>query len=234
VAYAFLHSDLKGAATRAALVAAGFAIVVSPWVVRNVVTLHQPFVLSQTGREGDPLLAGVDPYYYERGDQYKYAGPSYKRYFTATVQTPEGPKPLSATIGRKEYGMQVLKEELRRRPVTTIEWFTTGKMRAMFGRLWDAGDHTTLTIAWFDQFAIVGLGLAVLLAMLRQRRLRVVGLMLLVGVGSLLPFVPEPRFVFSFMPLLAVFAANAAVRIVEGARAEESLTAEERAAREAA
>jgi hypothetical protein len=51
-----------------------------------------------------------------------------------------------------------------------------------------------------------------------DRRLLAISLMIVIGTLTLLPFVPEPRFVFGYLPLLAVLAAAMLRRIWSGSK----------------
>ena len=202
--------DWRRLLVQTALLAAGFALVVSPWFIRNVVELHDPIFLAK--QTGDPLLAGVDPYHYEMGAKYRYGGPSYVAYTVARAAGP-GKVPPEFQVSKSEYAMHVIAGMLRKSPARTIEWFTLGKIRSLFARIWEFGPGgTILSIAWVVQIAIVGLGSLGMVLSIRDERFRLLTLMLLVGVASLLPYVPEPRYVFAFMPLLAVLGAGAAQR----------------------
>ena len=210
----FAKHDWRRLLVQTALLAVGFALVVSPWVVRNVVTLHRPVVLAD--QTGDPLLAGIDPYHYELGWTYRYAGPSYLAYVKANAQAATGTVPAEFQVSKTTYALRVLGGMLRHQPARTVEWFTLGKLRSMFARLWeDGGGRTMTSVTWTIQFALVGLGFLGMALSFRDRRFRLLTFMIIVGVITLLPYVPEPRYVFSFMPLLAVLGAGAVMRAWE-------------------
>jgi len=160
---------------------------------------------------GDPLLAGVDPYHYELGAIYRYAGPSYVDYVKMRAAGP--PYPAGYELMKGEYGTRVIGTMLRHQPLKTIEWFTLGKLRSMFARLWeDGGGRTMTSITWVIQFAVVAFGFMGMALSLRDRRFRLPTFMILLAVAALLPYVPEPRYVFPLMPLLAVLAAGTMMR----------------------
>ncbi len=191
-----------------ALFVAAFAVVVSPWVARNAISLHRPMLLPN-GR-GDPVLAGVDPYHWELGPAYRYSGPSYQAYMAAHKSGK--PVPPEYDMQKEQYAYRVMGTMLRHQPTRLIAWMTIGKFGAMYGRTWEGGMRNVLTLTWGVQGVLVVFGFSGVLLAFRDERLRLPALLVVVGTVALLPFVPEPRFVFGFFPLLAVLAAGALQR----------------------
>jgi 4-amino-4-deoxy-L-arabinose transferase-like glycosyltransferase len=170
-----------------------WALVMTPWVVRNEISLHEPAVLSS--HSGDPFLAGVDPYYYEQGLQYVFHGPTYERYMNNGAK---GSKDDAANAA-------ILKG-FREHPLRYAWWFTLGKTVHIYSTGWlgtrdIAGTWTTLVRGLVVVLGWLGVAYAV-----RDRKLLGLALMLVIGSAGLLPFVPERRFVFSYLPLLSVLA----------------------------
>lgn len=192
--------DWRRLGVQAAVLLAGFALVVAPWFVRNVITLHRPIILAE--QTGDPVLAGADPYYYDISPKYEFAGPSYFAY--TKLESSGAPHP-----SKMDFALQVIGNRLRMHPSQTIEWFTLGKLRSMFVRLFASGGGQTLeSITWVVHLAIVVIGFLGMVLSIKDRRFRMLTFMIIVGVVSLLPYVPEPRYVYAFIPLLAVLAAG--------------------------
>jgi 4-amino-4-deoxy-L-arabinose transferase-like glycosyltransferase len=183
--------------------AVAFAVVVSPWVTRNVIQFHEPVLLSN--HMGDPLLAGVDPYHWEKLAKYQYAGPTYFRYMELQSEAASGN--AGAAISRDAFMRSAVIGLVRADPVGMVEWFTIGKLRSMYARIWMAQKGWILSLTWAVQFVLVGLGFGGVLLAIRDPRLRLLAAIILFGVATLLPFVPEPRFVYCYWPLLAVCAA---------------------------
>lgn len=191
----------EGLVRQAALALAAWALVMSPWVVRNVVVLHRPAVLST--HSGDPMLGGVDPYYWEMGRAYRYHGPTYKQYLE------EAPKDVS----KDEYARKAIARHLREKPLQTVWWFTIGKFgRMYFGEVFAGRPKYIGTWTTIVHMTIVVLGFAGALLSVRMKRLRDLALMVALGTAALLPFVPESRFVYGYTPLLAVMGAAVVVR----------------------
>jgi 4-amino-4-deoxy-L-arabinose transferase-like glycosyltransferase len=194
---------------QAVLLAAGFALVVSPWVVRNVQVMHRPIVLAD--HTGDPLLAGIDPYHYELGWKYRYSGPTYQDYMKHHPMA-SGPYAPAYDMTNDEYAMKALGKMFQENPAGTIEWFTIGKLRSMFTRLWEGGTGPMATVTWATLIVMVSFGFMGIVLAFKEERFRLLALMVAIGVATLLPFVPEPRFVFGLMPLLAVLGAGVIYR----------------------
>jgi hypothetical protein len=210
ILYALIsRPDRRGLLLRAALLAAGFAVVVSPWFVRNVVALHRPILLAE--HTGDPLLAGIDPYHFEMGWKYRYAGPTYVEYMAHHPVT-FGPYAPAYDMAADDYALRAVGEMSRQNPLRVVEWFTLGKIRSMFTRQWEGGIGAMATVTWFTLIAMVAFGFMGMALSIKEERFRLLTWIVVVGVVSLLPFVPEPRYVFEFMPLLAVLAAGAVYR----------------------
>lgn len=169
-------------------------LVMTPWVVRNEITLHEPAVLSS--HSGDPLLAGVDPYYYELGPTYTFHGPTYERYYTE-----------KAVVSKQAYAQTALAESFQTRPLQSFWWFSFGKGVHLFEKGWLASTGYVGTWSTLMRSLIVVLGWIGVVYSFKNRRLLVLASMIVLGTAGLLPFVPEARFVFSYIPLLAVLAA---------------------------
>jgi len=179
----------------------GFMLIMTPWMARNIIVIGEAAPFSKHG--GDALLAGVDPYYYELGPEYRYHGPTYK-------------KVVTEELGDKlDCGLDAIREGFKREPLLYLEWFTIGKFNRMFGSLWVSPEGYLATLHPIH-YVIVVLGWAGALISLRARSIRIVSLAVIAATAFLLLVVPEPRFVFSLMPLLSVNAAELLVRSWRG------------------
>jgi hypothetical protein len=188
-------------ARAAVLMGITWACVMSPWVVRNLVSLHEPAVLSS--HSGDPMLAGVDPYYYELGPGYRFHGPTYKRYMRLR---PSG-------VTKDAYAVAAVTRYVETEPIRYLGWLTFGKAFHMYFTGWLDGLGGQATWAQLIRTFIVTLGLVGMIFAFKDRRLLIAALMVILGTATLLPFVPEPRFAFSLLPLLSILAA-AVVRLL--------------------
>jgi hypothetical protein len=192
----FFWGKRQGLLRPLAAFAVAFVLVMSPWVIRNMIVLHVPAPLSTHG--GDPILAGVDPYYYESGDgRYTFHGPTYEKYMASKHRG----------MSKDAAAKQAILAELKSKPAQTIWWFTIGKTVRMYSGGWlgekkYAGSWSTLVRGLIVVLGWLGCVLAV-----RERRLRVLAGILVIGTATLLMVSPEPRYAFSWIALLTVPAA---------------------------
>ncbi|MDG0808466.1 glycosyltransferase family 39 protein [Cohnella rhizosphaerae] len=96
----------------------GTALALSPWVLRNVVTLHKPIIAST---QVNPFAAGTYPN---------------KNYDDGLVDR----------HGKTQ--MEVAKERLRigftQHTGTYVKWYTVGKLRAIYGRMFFGSGHSPM------------------------------------------------------------------------------------------
>ena len=199
----FFWGNRKGLVKAVLITVVAFALVMAPWGIRNQIVLHQTYLLSS--HSGDPILAGVDPYYYELGPEYEFHGPTYE-----TWETTHPP------YDKNQYAMRAIVAELTSKPLQTAWWFTVGKTMRMYSVNWLAeegliGSWTTAVRMFVVVLGWIGVAYAV-----RERRLRLRALVLLLGSLSLLSVSPEPRYAFSWIALLTVPAAVMLIRIFGG------------------
>ncbi|HZD60787.1 MAG TPA: glycosyltransferase family 39 protein [Anaerolineae bacterium] len=207
----FLYSYMIGSRERLLrlfiITLAGFTLVMMPWVVRNVVAIGSPAPFST--HSGDPLLAGVDPYYYKLGPEYKYHGPTYERVITEK-------------LGDKfSYGLYAIKEGLKEKPLLYLKWFTIGKFSRLFGFPWVSAEGY-LNVLQPIHHVIVVLGWIGIVIAIRARSIRMISLIIVVTTVTLLAFVPEPRYAFPLLPLLSINAAEVLVRSWRGGSSMDS------------
>ncbi|MFS0724771.1 ArnT family glycosyltransferase [Paenibacillus sp. 1P07SE] len=171
----------------------GAALVLSPWVIRNVATLGE-FVVAST--QVNPFAAGT------------YPGKNYE----------DG---LVDRRGKTQ--MEVAKERLRigftEHTWTYVKWYTIGKLKFTYGRMFFGSGHSPLypviPLRQPVHLAIVFAGALSALLMLRRWRQPAMLLVVLLGTISVtrLAFVPEYRYNFTAMPLLIILGSMLAVAV---------------------
>ncbi len=172
-----------------ALIGAG--LVLSPWVIRNVVTLGEVVVAST---QVNPFAAGTYPD---------------KNYDDGLVDR------------KGKTQMEVAKERLRigftEHTWTYVKWYTIGKLKYTYGRMFFGSGHSPLypviPLRQPVHLVIVFSGTLAALLMLRRWRQPAMLLVVLLGTISLtrLAFVPEFRYNFTAMPLLIMLGSMLAV-----------------------
>ncbi|WP_246029264.1 ArnT family glycosyltransferase [Paenibacillus humicus] len=181
---------------------AGLALVLAPWVVRNAVALHELVVAST---QVNPFAAGTYPdKNYEDG--------------------------LVDRHGKTQ--MEVAKERLRigftEHARTYVKWYTVGKLKYTYGRMFYGSGHTPLypvmpaAMRYVYHLAIIWAGVLAGAAMVIGRSWRhpaALPALLLAAMSALrLLFVPEYRYNFTAMPFFIVFDSAAAVMAVQALR----------------
>lgn len=174
-----------------------FALAMSPWWLRNVLTFHE-FVFIARGEAGNPFLGGTDPY---------------------------GKVPVDwgsiSPEGQFAEGIRRMKEGLRSDPVLWLRWFTFGKLSAMFKNSIYWWPYPQYIAGWYEALlrwlhyaiAFVGFSVGILFAYYRWPLAYVTAnLVLFLGVHLL--FIPEPRYTIGMMPFLMLITAYAIVTVV--------------------
>lgn len=164
----------------------GTGIVLSPWVIRNVVTLHQVVIAST---QVNPFQAGTYPdKNYEDG--------------------------LVDRHGKTQ--MEIAKERLKigftQHTWQFVKWYTVGKLKYTYASMYFGSGHTPLypVLPRFVRaalhIALVSFSLVALVAFIRKWRAPYVLLGVIFVVMSLtrLAFVPEYRYNFTVMPLIII------------------------------
>lgn len=207
----FFWGNRKGIVKAGVVMVAALALVMAPWGIRNEIVLHHSYLLSS--HSGDPILAGVDPYYYELGDvKYTFHGPTYEQW----MANPRHSKNEAAT--------KAILAELRSRPLTTVWWFTAGKTVHMYTTSWLAETGPAGTWSTAIRTFIVVLGWLGIIFAVREPKLRTVALVVVLGTAALLSVSPEPRYAFSWIAFLTIPAAVVLLRVFgrDGAETEAS------------
>lgn len=182
------------------LTLAGFALIMLPWIARNLIVLKTAAPFSTHG--GDPLLSGVDPYHYELGREYNHRGPTYKRFIK------EQPKGETMT----SYAIKSTIAGFKRDPILYFKWFTWGKFWRMFEAPWLTLDRNAYRSIVFIHYMIIILGWVGVVLSAKVKRMRPISLIIALFTIGLLPFMAETRFVFIVIPLLALMAAETLIR----------------------
>jgi 4-amino-4-deoxy-L-arabinose transferase-like glycosyltransferase len=206
LAWLLLSAPDRKAALRPVAAAVGvLALALMVWMGSNWASTGTPQLVS--AQRGDPILAGVDPWYREAGGQFRY-GPTYERYVAE--------KPA---VDMTTYAIAAVKEGMAKEPLRYLAWFTIGKTDYIFFRSSAAFGRQVPIVAtlWgvyhylFVCLAFAGLALSV-----RVPGLRAGAFAFLAGWASILMLEPEPRYAFGLLPLMAVAAAVLIARAWSG------------------
>lgn len=170
---------------------AAFVLVLLPWWVRNLAVMGK-LILFAT-QTGNPILGGMDPYDMWKGQL--WAG-------------------VSGDTGEQMHRAgEIFLWLLREHTVLTLRWFTVGKWSRIFLNPWLAWEFPTLIQL---HSPVVWLGWAGALAGLRWQAVRPLSLLLMLLTLIQLAFVPESRYAYPLIGLLAITGSLALVRIFWG------------------
>lgn len=170
----------------------GIAIVMSPWWLRNLLTLNEVVL---TATQSNPFAAGTYPD---------------KNYDDGLVDR-KGKT-------QEQVAMERLKVGFTEHTWTFVKWFTIGKLDYTYSRMFFGSGHKPLykVIPLGHQFhtLIIWGGLLGLILTFRRWRQPLTALAVIITVMSLirLLFVPEYRYNFVMMPLILILACWVAVR----------------------
>lgn len=187
-------ADRRAAARQAGAALAVLALALVAWAGVNAATIGRPELLSSS--RGDPVLAGVDPWYRESGGTYRY-GPSYARY--------KADPPAGVTM--TAYALRAVRGGAAKDPLRYLAWFTVGKTDYIFFRSASTFGKQPPVVAsvWsVYHYLFVVLGLAGLLLAVRVPGLRAPAAAFVAGWASLMAIQPDPRYAFGLFPLMAV------------------------------
>ncbi|GGD57335.1 ArnT family glycosyltransferase [Paenibacillus nasutitermitis] len=164
--------------------ALGTALILSPWVARNMITLHQPVIAST---QVNPFAAGTYPD---------------KNYEDGLVDR------------HNKTQMEVARERLKvgftEHTWTFVKWYTVGKIKYIYGKMFFGSGHSPLyPVIPFRQAFHIGTmvaGLGAVALLLRQWRQPALLLVILLAAISItrLAFVPEYRYNFTAMPIFMI------------------------------
>ncbi len=172
----------------------GMTVVLSPWLIRNIVTLNKPIV---TSTQVNPFAAGTYPN---------------KNYDDGLVER----------VGKTQ--MEVAKERLRvgftQHTWTFVKWYTVGKLDYIYNKMFAGSGHKPFypVIPFRSSFhlLLVYTGLIsaiVILINWRQPAMLIVFLLIAISAARL-AFVPEYRYNFTAMPQLIILSSLLAARLL--------------------
>ncbi|MBW7475104.1 glycosyltransferase family 39 protein [Paenibacillus oenotherae] len=162
----------------------GTAIVLSPWVIRNMVTLHKVVVAST---QVNPFAAGTYPD---------------KNYEDGLVDR-HGKTQMEVAVERLKVGFST-------KPWEFTKWYTVGKLKYIYAKMFYGSGHQpyypVIPYGRWLHMGIVGMGIISCLALIRSWRqpAALVVVLLIVLSVTRLAFVPEYRYNFTAMPLLII------------------------------
>ncbi|MHB9146760.1 MAG: glycosyltransferase family 39 protein [Symbiobacteriia bacterium] len=210
--YPLLRGHTRDAARAFAFATAGFALILLPWWIRNVVSLHRLVLLA--AQAGNPILGGMDPYGHWHG------------HLWSDVVGQNTDRQMSRAIGLVFW-------LVRNYPWLTLKWFTVGKLNSIFMTPWLQWElpnlsllHVpVLTLGWLGAFAVFrprrkpqGLGETADTGLSLDKRdlQQVLSLIVIALTLVQLAFIPESRYAYPLMGILSVFAALSLSRIFAG------------------
>lgn len=191
----------------------GLSVVMSPWWIRNVVTMDR---LILTGTQTNPFTAGTYPY---------------KNWEDGLVDR-HGKT-------QEQIGMERLKVGFTEHTWLFVKWFTVGKLTYTYAKMFYGSGHSpafkVIPLAGLFHKLLIAAGLVGMALALRPRRWReplsaLAVVIVLMSCVRLL-FIPEYRYNFTVMPLIILFSsftAGEAVRFLL-AKASPSRGGQERA-----
>lgn len=172
--------------------AVGFVVVAAPWWIRNLVTLHRLiFFATQTG---NPVLGGMDPY--GRFSEALWEG-------------------VGDDTGQQLHKAgQIMVWLLQHYPWLTLRWFTVGKLSRIFASPWLGEDLPALRVV--HELVVMLGGLGALTLLWRRHAWQLLTGILCCLTLLQLAFIPEPRYAYPLVGLLALTASGALGRIFTG------------------
>ncbi|WP_054958544.1 ArnT family glycosyltransferase [Paenibacillus dakarensis] len=196
VFYYFWKKDFKLTLKLLLFTCIGAGTVLSPWVIRNIVTLNE-FVIAST--QVNPFVAGTYPD---------------KNYDDGLVDR-EG-----------KTQMEVAKERLKigftEHTSMFVKWYTTGKLKYTYSKMYSGSGHSPLyfifsnpwgsrlhtALVWFCPVALIA-------ALIKWRKpVTLLTLILVTMTVTRLAFVPEFRYNYTSMPLIIILDTMAAVAFI--------------------
>lgn len=163
----------------------GAGILMLPWWIRNIVTIHR-FILLSTG-SGDPLLAGTYPY------------------MTGLFQDYLGEK---ARVSEAAFARKRIVEGFLNEPLLYMKWYTVGKLGYLFDRPWIYWRGSPSVIGWltykshyFLHYFFIRIGIIGTITGLIRRSSTIImtSAYALSFLSLLLIFIPERRYSYHIM-----------------------------------
>ncbi|SCW51916.1 Dolichyl-phosphate-mannose-protein mannosyltransferase [Paenibacillus tianmuensis] len=171
----------------------GIVLVLSPWWIRNAVTLHEFIPLAT---QTNPLMAGSFPY----------------NNYEDNMVDRNGKTDMEFTKERLIFGFTHY-------PRLFLWWYTFGKLEYLYSNMYHGGGHAPLyqvilssnmlhdAIVWFGAAAIL-----ISFLRLKEQKTMLAAVIIIMSLIRL-AFVPEYRYNFSLMPLFIVLASTTGYQI---------------------
>lgn len=183
-AYGYFRSRDKQLLKILAYGYAGILVVMVPWWIRNLLTMHK-FIMLAT-QTGNPFIGGITP----------YLQPTDLAHYKASNQVAEG--------------FKMIMHGLRTEPFLYVKWFTIGKFNVIFDRMWTgpSEEYQFLKSLSMVHFGVITVGwLGAGFALIRKR----MGLIAFFAVTLTLlqlVFIPDPRYAYAIIPMLILLMAD--------------------------
>jgi len=174
------RTSIRSTLKKLLLIFVGVSLVMSPWVIRNYVTLDRVVLLAEQG--GNPLLWGTYPF------QTK-----------PKIDVTQDPDEM------KSMALSRIKEGFTHNTALYASWYTWGKTWFLFKDIWPGNNKTANEIAIkYIHYLVVILGFIGMIFMLLNYKNKSIFSAALIGSVSFLvylPFAPTSRYFFSVLPL---------------------------------
>ncbi|WEK53055.1 MAG: glycosyltransferase family 39 protein [Candidatus Cohnella colombiensis] len=180
------HRNMKSTLKLLLIASAGIAVMLSPWFIRNLVTLHEPII---SATQVNPFAAGTYPN---------------KNYDDGLVDR-KGKSQMEVAMERLRVGFSEHTMEF-------VRWYTIGKLQYIYGKMFFGSGHRPLypviPFRYLLHQSIIVLSLLSSIFVLRRWREPAALLVFIVVILSLmrLAFVPEYRYNVTAMPILIIVA----------------------------
>ncbi|MCC3373018.1 glycosyltransferase family 39 protein [Cohnella sp. REN36] len=158
----------------------GFGIVMSPWIVRNYVSLGKFVMLAEQG--GNPLLWGTYPF---------NAAPK--------IDVSQDPAMM------KTMAMERIKSGFTKQPLLYASWYTWGKSWYLIKAIWPGNNQVanepTIRLLHYIVVFMGFLGMIVMSIQYKTKEICTPALLGFISFVAYLPFAPTPRYFFSAIPI---------------------------------
>lgn len=185
--------------------AIGPVLIISPWVIRNLMVMHHAYIFSS--HSGNPLLMGTDPFYLEKAK-------SMDLYAQAKELK------ISQGLSQGQYAWKRFIEGIKSQPNLWISWFTVGKIITLFQK--PSGWNYYLPqfkywsfLVYFDHFFIIFSGFLAGLLCNHNKSVKMLFILLMSYVGISLVFVTIDRYGFFVIPLFCILSAYGMIALKE-------------------
>jgi len=163
----------------------GLLIIMIPWWIRNYLVTGE-FVLLCT-QAGNPLIGGAYPPGFS-GD-------------------------MHVGGNQLEEGIKIIINGFINYPYEYIKWFTIGKLKIIFGKVYLAGFLPELKIFCIVHYASLFLGFVGAICSILKNNVRILAEYVIMLTVLQLAFIPEQRYAFSIMSVLMILSGYAVSRI---------------------